>query len=94
MRLALRWLWLLLSSLLTGCDLRSSCVFIAEISCGDPLFKANANMLWDGTSHVGSQVFYLCEEGFRTKGQRNSSVCGDDGRWEDIDLACEGAASD
>lgn len=51
-------------------------------------------MLWDGTSHVGSVVYYHCEEGYHTRGLRNYSVCGESGLWEDIDLWCEGATSD
>ncbi|XP_034548960.1 sushi domain-containing protein 1 isoform X2 [Notolabrus celidotus] len=60
-----------------------------EISCQKPAFKPHTKMLWDGTSHLSSVVLYQCEEGYHTRGQRNSSVCGVDGLWEDIDMWCE-----
>ncbi|XP_070690426.1 sushi domain-containing protein 1 isoform X2 [Pempheris klunzingeri] len=60
-----------------------------EITCQTPVFKPRAKMLWDGTSHIGSVVYYQCEEGYYTRSLRNYSVCGENGRWEDIDLWCE-----
>ncbi|XP_029296537.1 LOW QUALITY PROTEIN: sushi, von Willebrand factor type A, EGF and pentraxin domain-containing protein 1-like [Cottoperca gobio] len=60
-----------------------------EISCEEPVFKAHANMLWDGTSHMGSVVLYQCEDGYHTRSRRNSSVCAESGLWEDVDLWCE-----
>ncbi|XP_028270212.1 sushi domain-containing protein 1 isoform X2 [Parambassis ranga] len=60
-----------------------------EINCGKPVFKPHATMLWDGTSHVGSIVYYGCEEGYHFRSQRNYSVCKVNGLWEDIDLCCE-----
>ncbi|KAM3611282.1 uncharacterized protein V6R79_016076 [Siganus canaliculatus] len=60
-----------------------------EISCQAPVFKPHAKMLWDNTSHVGSVVFYQCEEGYNATGLRNHSVCAENGLWEDIDLQCE-----
>ncbi|KAI4798668.1 hypothetical protein KUCAC02_020578 [Chaenocephalus aceratus] len=62
-----------------------------EIRCGEPVLKAHAAMLWDGSSHVGSVVSYRCEEGFHSRGLGNSSLCGEAGEWEDPDLWCEGA---
>ncbi|XP_078027057.1 sushi domain-containing protein 1 isoform X2 [Epinephelus lanceolatus] len=60
-----------------------------EINCQEPVFKPHAKMLWDGTSHIGSLVYYQCEEGYYTKSLRNYSSCGENGLWEDIDLWCE-----
>ncbi|XP_041856420.1 sushi domain-containing protein 1 isoform X2 [Melanotaenia boesemani] len=60
-----------------------------EISCGEPLFKPHAKRLWDGTSHIGSVVYYQCEEGYYTRGLKNYSECGENGRWEEIDQWCE-----
>ncbi|XP_035851018.1 sushi domain-containing protein 1 isoform X3 [Sander lucioperca] len=60
-----------------------------EINCQEPVFKPHAKMLWDGTSHIGSVVYYQCEEGYNTRSLRNYSVCGENGLWEDIDLWCE-----
>ncbi|KAI9534302.1 hypothetical protein NQZ68_014710 [Dissostichus eleginoides] len=60
-----------------------------EIRCGEPVLKAHAAMLWDGSSHVGSVVSYRCEEGFHSRGLGNSSLCGEEGEWEDTDLWCE-----
>ncbi|KAL6114699.1 susd1 [Pungitius sinensis] len=60
-----------------------------EISCQEPLFKPGAKTLWDGSSHIGSVVYYQCEEGYRSGSLRNYSVCGENGLWEDIDLLCE-----
>nr|XP_020455046.1 sushi domain-containing protein 1 isoform X1 [Monopterus albus] len=60
-----------------------------EISCGEPGFKPHAKILWGGTSHSGSVVYYHCEEGYHTRSLRNYSVCGENGQWEDIDLWCE-----
>ncbi|XP_054466736.1 sushi, von Willebrand factor type A, EGF and pentraxin domain-containing protein 1 isoform X1 [Anoplopoma fimbria] len=60
-----------------------------EIICQEPVFKPHAKMLWDGTTHVGSVVYYQCEEGYYTRSLRNYSVCGENGLWEDIDLWCE-----
>lgn len=48
-------------------------------------------MVWDGTSHIGSVVYYWCEEGYRTRSSANSSTCGENGLWEEVDLRCEGA---
>ncbi|XP_033989097.1 sushi, von Willebrand factor type A, EGF and pentraxin domain-containing protein 1 isoform X3 [Trematomus bernacchii] len=59
------------------------------IRCGEPVLKAHAAMLWDGSSHVGSVVSYRCEEGFHSRGLGNSSLCGEEGEWEDPDLWCE-----
>lgn len=67
-------------------------VFVVEISCPDPVFKPHTEMLWDGTAHVGSVVHYQCEEGFYTRGLKNTSECGANGLWEDVDLWCEGSA--
>lgn len=67
------------------------CLSVVEINCGEPVFKAHAKMLWDGTSHIASVVVYQCEEGYHTRSLRNYSVCGESGLWEDIDLWCEGA---
>ncbi|TDH12445.1 hypothetical protein EPR50_G00046570 [Perca flavescens] len=60
-----------------------------EIYCQEPVFKPHAKMLWDGTSHIGSVVYYQCQEGYDTRSLRNYSVCGENGLWEDIDLWCE-----
>ncbi|XP_056231864.1 sushi domain-containing protein 1 isoform X5 [Seriola aureovittata] len=60
-----------------------------EINCQEPVFKPHSKTLWDGTSHIGSVVYYQCDEGYHTRGLRNSSVCGENGQWEDIDLWCE-----
>ncbi|XP_070821352.1 sushi domain-containing protein 1 isoform X1 [Chaetodon trifascialis] len=60
-----------------------------EINCREPAFKAHAKMLWDGTSHIGSVVYYQCEEGYYSRSLRNFSVCEENGLWEDIDLWCE-----
>ncbi|XP_059193910.1 sushi domain-containing protein 1 isoform X1 [Centropristis striata] len=60
-----------------------------EINCHAPVFKPHTGILWDGTSHVGSGVYYQCEEGYYTRSLRNYSVCGENGLWEDIDLWCE-----
>lgn len=70
------------------------CLFVVEINCREPVFKPNAKVLWNGTSHMGSVVYYECEEGYYTRSLRNYSVCGENGLWEDIDLWCEGATSD
>lgn len=71
-----------------------ACVSVVEISCAEPVFKPHAKILWDGTSHIGSVVYYQCEEGYQTKCLKKHSVCGENGQWEDIDLWCEGAMSD
>ncbi|XP_074527132.1 sushi domain-containing protein 1 [Halichoeres trimaculatus] len=60
-----------------------------EINCQKPAFKPHAKMLWDGTSRLGSVVRYQCEEGYYTRGLRNSSVCRKTGQWEDVDIRCE-----
>lgn len=70
------------------------CVFVVEISCQEPVFKPHSKILWDGRSHIGSVVSYQCDEGYRTRGQKNYSICGENGQWENIDLWCEGAMSD
>ncbi|KAF7654631.1 hypothetical protein LDENG_00066990 [Lucifuga dentata] len=60
-----------------------------EITCGEPVFKPHAKLQWDGTSHVGSVVYYQCDEGFHSKSLKNRSVCGQSGLWEQVDLWCE-----
>lgn len=67
------------------------CLLLTEIDCGDPFFKPHTKMLWDGTSQLGSVVYYQCEEGYYTRSPRNFSVCGESGLWEDTDVWCEGA---
>ncbi|XP_075879180.1 sushi, von Willebrand factor type A, EGF and pentraxin domain-containing protein 1 isoform X2 [Nelusetta ayraudi] len=64
-------------------------VLCEEISCGEPIAIANANMIWDGTALAGSQVSYLCREGFGARSRGSSSVCRGDGRWDGVDLRCE-----
>lgn len=70
------------------------CLFVVEINCQEPALKAHAKMLWDGTSHIGSMVYYQCEETYYTRSLRNYTICGENGLWEDIDLWCEGAMFD
>ncbi|XP_017270013.1 sushi domain-containing protein 1 isoform X2 [Kryptolebias marmoratus] len=60
-----------------------------EIICAEPLFIQHAHRRWDGAPHIGSVVFYQCEEGYYARGQRSYSVCGKNGLWEDVDLWCE-----
>ena len=72
------------------CSTMTCCLLVVEINCGEPLFKQNAIMFWNGTSRVGSVVYYQCEEGYYTRGMRNYSKCGENGLWEDVDLWCEG----
>lgn len=72
-------------------DWDGASLLCTEINCQEPVFKPHAEMLWDGTSHIGSVVHYQCEEGYYAKSLRNYSVCGDNGLWEDIELWCEGA---
>lgn len=67
------------------------CLLVVEINCQAPFYKAHAEMVWDGTSHIGSVVYYRCEEGYRTRSGANSSTCGENGLWEEVDLRCEGA---
>lgn len=64
---------------------------IVEINCGEPLAIANAIMLWDGTALAGSQVSYQCRKGFGSQSRRTLSICRGDGRWDVVDLRCEGA---
>lgn len=72
------------------CSTVTCFLLLVEISCGEPLFKPHAKRLWDGTSHIGSVVYYQCEEGYYTRGLKNYSECGENGRWEEIDQWCEG----
>lgn len=65
-------------------------VFFVEIHCGKPVDKPNAKMLWDGTAHVGSVVYYQCNEGYYIQSLKNASICRDNGLWEDPDLWCKG----
>ncbi|KAM4745095.1 sushi domain-containing protein 1 [Anableps anableps] len=60
-----------------------------EISCIVPPFIEHAKMQWDGAPHIGTVVYYQCEEGYYARGLRNYSVCGENGLWEDVDLSCE-----
>lgn len=85
---------MLLSSSNISASTMTCCLFVVEINCQEPVFKPHAKMLWDGTSRIGSLVYYQCEEGYYTKSLRNYSSCGENGLWEDIDLWCEGAMSD
>ncbi|XP_078141322.1 sushi domain-containing protein 1 isoform X2 [Centroberyx gerrardi] len=64
-------------------------VLCQEIKCGEPVFKPHTKVLWDGSSHIGSVVFYQCDEGHHTRSLRNYSVCGENGLWEDVYLWCE-----
>ncbi|XP_053726529.1 sushi domain-containing protein 1 isoform X5 [Synchiropus splendidus] len=64
-------------------------IICEEVDCQPPAFIPNSKRLWDGTSHLNSEVHYQCEEGFVTRGLRNYSRCGADGTWEDVDLVCE-----
>ncbi|XP_067377760.1 sushi domain-containing protein 1 isoform X3 [Channa argus] len=60
-----------------------------EVSCREPVVKPHTKMVWDGTSHVGSVVFYQCDEGFHSRSLKNQSTCGENGQWEDVDLWCQ-----
>ncbi|XP_049620101.1 sushi domain-containing protein 1 isoform X1 [Syngnathus scovelli] len=60
-----------------------------EIRCQEPVLKPHSKRLWNGTSHVGSMVIYECDEGYDTRSERNFSICGQNGLWEEIDLWCE-----
>ncbi|KAM8761275.1 sushi domain-containing protein 1 isoform 3-T5 [Acanthopagrus schlegelii] len=60
-----------------------------EITCEEPVVKPHANVQWNGTTNIGSVVYYQCEEGYRMRSLRNYSVCGESGLWEDIELWCE-----
>uniref|UniRef100_A0A8C6Q113 Sushi domain containing 1 n=1 Tax=Nothobranchius furzeri TaxID=105023 RepID=A0A8C6Q113_NOTFU len=71
------------------CSPLTCCLLVVEISCAEPLSKLHAQMFWDGTSHIGSVVYYQCEEGFYTRGLINRSACGEKGLWEEVDLWCE-----
>uniref|UniRef100_A0A3Q3XBI7 Uncharacterized protein n=1 Tax=Mola mola TaxID=94237 RepID=A0A3Q3XBI7_MOLML len=50
-----------------------------EISCQDPVVKPHSKIVWDGSSRIGSVVYYQCEEGFHTRSLKNYSVCGENG---------------
>ncbi|XP_028660734.1 sushi domain-containing protein 1 isoform X9 [Erpetoichthys calabaricus] len=60
-----------------------------EMDCGPPPVVSHASAIWDGSTRLGSVVFYECKEGFRHVGERNFTVCTVDGDWENISLVCE-----
>nr|XP_019949285.1 PREDICTED: sushi domain-containing protein 1-like isoform X2 [Paralichthys olivaceus] len=60
-----------------------------EIDCQEPVHKPHSKRLWNGTSHIGSVVYYQCDEGYHSRSLKNVSVCGENGLWEDVDLWCE-----
>ncbi|KAM8885992.1 sushi domain-containing protein 1 isoform 2-T2 [Spinachia spinachia] len=70
-------------------DWEGASLLCQEINCQAPLFKPGAKRMWDGSSQIGSVVYYQCEEGYHTRSLRNFSVCGENGLWEDTDLWCE-----
>ncbi|XP_043917007.1 sushi domain-containing protein 1 isoform X2 [Protopterus annectens] len=59
-----------------------------ETDCGSPVFVPNAEVMWNGTSKVGSTAEYHCKEGFYSAG-KNISVCNSDGEWTKPSLVCK-----
>ncbi|XP_063151036.1 sushi domain-containing protein 1 isoform X1 [Candoia aspera] len=60
-----------------------------EITCGQPPVLSFSNMIWNGTSQLGSTVKYNCMKGFYSTGTKSHSVCTRNGSWEMLDLRCK-----
>uniref|UniRef100_A0A3B3ZLI8 Uncharacterized protein n=1 Tax=Periophthalmus magnuspinnatus TaxID=409849 RepID=A0A3B3ZLI8_9GOBI len=55
-----------------------------RISCGLPLTVPNTNLQWDGSTNLGSVVWYECASGFYP--EREVSACTKTGRWGQVSL--------
>ncbi|XP_068167610.1 sushi domain-containing protein 1 isoform X3 [Antennarius striatus] len=60
-----------------------------EISCGPPLNLPHTNLLWDGTSRLGSVVLYECVAGFYQESENNMSTCLLSGQWGEVSVKCK-----
>uniref|UniRef100_A0A8C4XEE9 Sushi domain containing 1 n=1 Tax=Erpetoichthys calabaricus TaxID=27687 RepID=A0A8C4XEE9_ERPCA len=77
------------STCLTNGSWDNASLLCKEMDCGPPPVVSHASAIWDGSTRLGSVVFYECKEGFRHVGERNFTVCTVDGDWENISLVCE-----
>ncbi|XP_055017380.1 sushi domain-containing protein 1 isoform X2 [Boleophthalmus pectinirostris] len=58
-----------------------------EIRCGLPLTVPNTNLRWDGSTNLGSVVWYECGSGFYP--EREMSACSKTGQWGQVSLICK-----
>uniref|UniRef100_W5M530 Sushi domain containing 1 n=1 Tax=Lepisosteus oculatus TaxID=7918 RepID=W5M530_LEPOC len=63
--------------------------FCEEIDCGEPPVLPHAIQLWNGSTRLGSVVYYECDEGFYNAGERNFSVCDLNGYWNHTSIVCK-----
>ncbi|XP_006900917.1 PREDICTED: sushi domain-containing protein 1 [Elephantulus edwardii] len=60
-----------------------------EIDCGTPPEVPNGYVIGNYTSKMGSQVNYICKEGFFSDSEDTVSVCTALGTWESPKLYCQ-----
>ncbi|XP_015216823.2 sushi domain-containing protein 1 isoform X1 [Lepisosteus oculatus] len=60
-----------------------------EIDCGEPPVLPHAIQLWNGSTRLGSVVYYECDEGFYNAGERNFLVCDLNGYWNHTSIVCK-----
>nr|XP_014342431.1 PREDICTED: sushi domain-containing protein 1 [Latimeria chalumnae] len=60
-----------------------------EVDCGKPPLIPHIDILWNGTTGLGSVAHYKCEPGFHRLRGRTFSFCMLNGQWEDITLVCK-----
>lgn len=60
-----------------------------DIDCGALAEIANGVLHYtNGTTHLGSEVVYDCQQNYRLEGASPSRTCGEDGKWSGVAPQC------
>ncbi|XP_053085138.1 sushi domain-containing protein 1 isoform X4 [Pangasianodon hypophthalmus] len=60
-----------------------------EVNCSEPRPLPHTQLVWNGSSTLGSVALYECEAGYRSVSTESVSVCGSDSQWSAVQLHCE-----
>ncbi|XP_036381819.1 sushi domain-containing protein 1 isoform X2 [Megalops cyprinoides] len=64
-------------------------ILCEEIECGDPPVLPHSGWAWNGSTNLGSTVYYYCNEGFYHAGGESVSLCIGNGYWTKSTLQCK-----
>ncbi|KAG8454991.1 hypothetical protein GDO86_001275 [Hymenochirus boettgeri] len=59
-----------------------------EIDCGQPPTFFNAEIIWNGSTNLGSNIQYKCIKGFYSSNHRSVSRCTLNETWEELNFTC------
>lgn len=60
-----------------------------DVDCGALTEIANGQIAYtNGTTHLGSEVFYNCVQNYRLEGSSPSRTCMEDGKWSGVAPQC------